>query len=52
MPNYKEMYLKLLRASEVAINILVAAQQECEELYLQAPPPITELTLLDGKPPK
>lgn len=33
-PNYKEMYLKLFRASENAINLLVSAQQECEEMYL------------------
>lgn len=32
--NYKEMYLKMMRASERAINILVQTQQECEELYL------------------
>lgn len=31
MPDYKEMYLKMFRASEKAINILIAAQQECEE---------------------
>ena len=28
------MYLKMVRASERAINILIEAQQECEELYL------------------
>lgn len=33
MPDYKEMYLKLFRASEEAISILIAVQQECEELY-------------------
>ena len=37
MPNYKEMYLKLFRATEDAINILIKAQQECEELYINAP---------------
>ncbi len=31
---YKAMYLKMVRASEEAIRILVQAQQECEELYL------------------
>lgn len=36
MPNYKEMYAKLFRASEQAINILITAQRECEELYIQA----------------
>jgi hypothetical protein len=37
MPDYKEMYLKMLRASEQAINILIAAQRECEELYISSP---------------
>ena len=39
MPDYKEMYLKMVRASEQAIRILVKAQQECEELYISAPEP-------------
>ena len=45
MPDYKEMYLKMVRASEQAIRILVKAQQECEELYISAPGP--ELEILD-----
>ena len=36
MPDYKEMYLKMVRATEQAINTLIAAQQECEEMYLNA----------------
>ena len=36
MPDYKEMYLKMVRATEQAINTLIAAQQECEELYINA----------------
>ena len=39
MPDYKEMYLKLFRATEKAINELINAQQECEELYLNAEEP-------------
>ena len=35
MPDYKEMYLYLMRETEAAIRILVKAQQDCEELYLQ-----------------
>ena len=42
MPDYKEMYLKMVRASERAINILIEAQRECEEMYLSGP----ELTVL------
>ena len=44
MPNYKELYLKLMRASEQAINLLIEAQRECEELYMNAPE--RELTVL------
>ena len=39
MPDYKEMYLKMMRATEAAIRILIKAQQECEELYLNAEEP-------------
>ena len=39
MPDYKEMYFKLFRASEQAINTLIQAQQECEELYISQPEP-------------
>ena len=35
MPDYQEMYLYLMRKTESAIRILVKAQQDCEELYLQ-----------------
>lgn len=37
MPDYKEMYLTMVRASEKAIDTLIAAQRECEELYLSSP---------------
>lgn len=30
----KELYLKMFRASEQAINILIEAQRECEEMYI------------------
>ncbi len=33
-PNYKEMYLTLFRASEEALDILIAVQRKCEEMYL------------------
>lgn len=39
MPDYKEMYLKLFRASEQAISTLIQAQRECEELYISQPEP-------------
>ena len=37
MVDYKELYFKMFRASEEAVRILIAAQQECEELYISAP---------------
>ena len=39
MPDYKEMYLTLFRATEDAIAQLIAAQQICEEIYLQSTEP-------------
>ena len=42
MPDYKKMYGELFRATENAINILIAAQRECEEMYLKAPEPELE----------
>lgn len=44
MPDYKEMYLTMVRASEDAINCLTEAQKKCEELYISSPEP--ELTVL------
>lgn len=44
MPNYQEMYFRLFRAAEQAINILIEAQQDCEEMYISSPEPqLTEL---------
>lgn len=37
MPDYQKMYLKLFRATEEAVNLLIHAQQACEELYIAAP---------------
>lgn len=33
--DYKELYLKQMRANEAAVRILIAAQQECEATYLE-----------------
>ena len=35
MADYKQMYLKLLNAAENAMEMLIAAQQQCGELYIQ-----------------
>ena len=42
MPDYKEMYFTMVRASEKAINTLVEAQRKCEELYLEGEEEKTE----------
>ena len=35
MPNYRESYLRMMRATEKSIRTLVEAQQNCEEKILQ-----------------
>ena len=50
MPDYKKMYFTLFRAAKEAIKILIAAQRECEEMYLTAPESsITEVPPPGGK---
>jgi len=44
--DYKEMYLKMMRASEEAIRILIQAQQECEEMYVS----VEEPELIEPRP--
>ncbi len=34
--DYKEMYLKMVRACEEAARILIEAQRTCEEMYIDA----------------
>lgn len=34
--DYKELYLQMVRASEKAIRIMIEAQRECEESFLQS----------------
>ncbi len=35
MPDYKELYLKQFRANEKAIQILIDAQRECEDIFME-----------------
>jgi len=44
VPDYKKMYLEMMYETETAINILIAAQRRCEEIYISAPE--TEITVL------
>lgn len=39
VPDYKEMYLTLMRETEKAINILIDVQQKCEDMYLNTSEP-------------
>lgn len=34
MPDYRELYLHLMRKTEAAIRTLEEGQRECEELFL------------------
>lgn len=47
MPNYKKRTSMMMRETEKAIDILIAAQCQCEELYISAPE--TEITVLPVK---
>jgi len=33
---YKEMYIVMMKEMERAINIMIAAQRRCEEMYINA----------------
>ena len=39
LADWKEMYLTLMRDTETAVRILIAAQKKCEELYLETEEP-------------
>ena len=43
MPDYKEMYVTVMREKEKAIRTLTEAQRVCEELYLQDDGPTLRL---------
>jgi len=34
--DYKAMYFKLMREVAKAVDILIKAQQECEDMYIEA----------------
>lgn len=39
MADYKQMYMKLMDATEKAMDILIAAQRQCEEIYIETEAP-------------
>jgi len=36
--DYREMYLQMARTSEKVINLIIAAQKMCEDIYVKAEP--------------
>ncbi len=49
MPDYKQMYIKMAQEAEKAIRILIAAQQDCENLYLSEENPEPVLLRQDSE---
>ena len=47
--DWKAMYMSMMRASEAAMNLLIEAQRECEELYLAGTEPVLQ-SLRDAFP--
>lgn len=45
LADYKKMYHTMFRASEEAINLLIAAQLECERLYLAGEEPTLQMAV-------
>jgi len=43
------MYLTMFKASEDAVNLLLQAQRECEEIYISSPE--ADIKVLDLGPP-
>ncbi len=39
MPDYRELYLALMREVEKSVEILINAQQKCEEMYINSDDP-------------
>ncbi len=51
--DYKTMYYTMMQASEKAIRILIEAQRQCEEIYLnQKEPSLTLLPIEKKDPPE
>ena len=42
MPDYREMYYEMVRATEQAIRISIEVQQRCEEMAMEDVPPLLE----------
>ena len=50
--DYKTMYYTMMQASEKAIRILIEAQRQCEEIYLNQKEPSLTLLPMGKKDPE
>ncbi len=50
--DYKTMYYTMMQASEKAIRILIQAQRQCEEIYLNQKEPSLTLLPMGKKDPE
>jgi len=48
MPDYRELYLTLMREVEKSVKLLINAQQKCEDMYIDAEEPL--LQMIDRAP--
>ena len=47
MADYKKMYLTAMDAMEKAVELLTAAQQKCEDIYVETGGEESELFVMD-----
>jgi len=47
LADYKKMYLTAMDAMEKAVELLTAAQQRCEDIYVETGGEETELFVMD-----
>ncbi len=51
MPDYRELYLTLMREVEKSIEILINAQRKCEDMYINSEEPIIQVIDFTQNPP-
>ncbi len=51
MPDYRELYLTLMREVEKSIEILINAQRKCEDMYINSEDPIIQVIDFTQNPP-
>ena len=51
-PDYQKMYHIMFNATEQAINLLIEAQQKCEDLFVEADTSPPQIFYLSPEPTK